>query len=210
MPAGLRPKSLPPLRTASGDTIRPVGIGEVGQERGVGLLQVENDRSRVGGFGPLDGAEEEGQREGAGVVLGVLVVQHAVEVELDRFGVERRAVVELDALAEREGVGLAVRGNLPLLGQRRFDLQRAAAEPDEAVVEVHQDAEIVGRGDRVGVQRLRLGDLADDEDIVGDLRRRWRDADCRKHQERAAGRFPAVFPCHGPGLSVDFPWFGND
>ena len=185
-------------------------IGEVRQQRGVGFLQVEDDRSRIGGFGSFDGAEEEGEREGAGVVLRVLVVQHAVEVELDRLGIERRAVVELDALPEREGVGLAVRGNLPLLGQRRFDLQRAAAEPDEAVIEVHQDTEIVGRRDRVRVQRLRLRDLADDQDIVGDLRRCGRRAERREHQERAARRFPAVLPCHGPGLSADFPWFGND
>jgi hypothetical protein len=106
---GLAAKVLAALADGFWRYDQPGRIGEVGQQRGVGFLQVEDDSARVGGFGAFDGAEEEGEREGAGVVLRVLVVQHAVEVELDRLGVERRAVVELDAMPEREGIGPAVR-----------------------------------------------------------------------------------------------------
>jgi hypothetical protein len=60
-------------------------------------------------------------------VEGVVLVEHAVEVELHRLGVEGRAVVEGDAVAQLEGVDGAVLADLPALGQRRLDLQRAVA-----------------------------------------------------------------------------------
>jgi len=46
----------------------------------------------------------------------------AVEIRLDGVGVELRAVVELDALAQMEGSDLAVRAGIPALGKRRPQL----------------------------------------------------------------------------------------
>src|SRR5215213_8186495 len=59
----------------------------------------------------------------ASLVVGVLGVAPAVEVELHRIGVELRPVVELDALAQLEGVGTpTVFGlwNLRREGRRQF------------------------------------------------------------------------------------------
>jgi hypothetical protein len=76
--------------------------------------------------------------------------------------------VEGHALAQREGVDRAVLGDLPAGRQRRLDLQRAGFVAHQPVIDVHQDAEIVDRGHRGGVERLGLGDLADDQQPVID------------------------------------------
>ena len=51
-----------------------------------------------------------------------LRVDDPVEVELDRLGVERRAVVELDVATQLEGDAPAVPGALPRLGEPRYQL----------------------------------------------------------------------------------------
>ncbi len=145
-------------------------IGEVRQERRVGRVQGEDDGHVVGGLDALDRAEEEAQRERPGVVIGVVLVENAIEVELHRLGVQRAAVVEGHALAQLEGVDGAVVADLPAFGQRGLHLERAVLVADQPVIDVHQDPEVVDRGDGVRVQRLRLGDLADDQDAGWRLR----------------------------------------
>ena len=143
---------------------QPGRIGEVRQERRVGSVERELDGVLVDRLGVLDGGEEEREREGSGVVVGVVLVEHPVEVELDRLRVERRAVVEADAVSELEGVLGAVVADRPALRERRLDLQGPVSVANETVVDVHEDAEVVDRGDRVGIEGLRLGDLPDHQD----------------------------------------------
>jgi len=162
-------------------------IGEIGQERRVGGVELELDRRRIDRRHFLDGGEEESERKGSGVGEGMIFLQHPVEVELDRFGIERRAVVEFDALPQLESVGLAVLGDGPALGQRRFDLQRAVLIADQPVIEIHQDAEIVDRRHRLRIERFRLGDLTNHQNIgrrLGDRRR----GQCQCHQCRGDRR----------------------
>jgi hypothetical protein len=71
--------------------------------------------------------------------------------------------MEVHALAQGEGVDGAVVRDRPVGGERRFDLQRAGGVADQPVIDVHQDAEVVHGGHGMGVERLRLGDLAHDE-----------------------------------------------
>ena len=149
---------------------QPGRIGEVGEERGVGRVELELDGLGVDRGGRLDGREEEGERERAGAVERMALVEHPVEGELDRLGIERRPVVELDALAKVEGVGQAVVGDVPGLRQRRLGLQRAVLIADQAVIHVHQDAEVVDRGVDARVERLRLRDLSHDQDVGRRLR----------------------------------------
>jgi len=58
----------------------------------------------------------------AGLGLGV---GHVVEVGLDRFGVEGRAVGEVHISAQVEGVAQAVRGHFPACGEPGADLALA-------------------------------------------------------------------------------------
>jgi hypothetical protein len=54
-------------------------------------------------------------------VIGALLVEHAIEVELHGVGGELGAVMKLDAVAQGEGV------DLPALGEGRLDLQGASS-----------------------------------------------------------------------------------
>ena len=72
------------------------------------------------------------------VVLRRVGVGEAVVVPLRHLGVEGRAVVELDALAQVEGVGPAILGDGPRLGERRPErrpplLRLAQLQLDQAV-----------------------------------------------------------------------------
>ncbi len=145
-------------------------IGEIGQERRIGRLQLEGDRGVVVRRNSLHLREEEGQRERSGIVIGMFLVEYALEIELDRFRVKRRAVMEGDPFPELERIGLAVVGNRPALGKGRLHFQRAVLVAHKTVINVHQDAKIVDRRDRLRVQRLGLGDLADHQHIRRRLR----------------------------------------
>jgi hypothetical protein len=59
--------------------------------------------------------------ERALVLVGALFAGGALKRELDRVGIEGLAVLELDALAQLEGVGLEVGRDFPALGQQRRD-----------------------------------------------------------------------------------------
>ena len=64
--------------------------------------------------GLVDGPEVEGRkREGPSFVIRMLRVEHAIEGELHRVGVEWCAVMEGDPLSKLERVGLPVLRNLP-------------------------------------------------------------------------------------------------
>ena len=92
-------------------------------------------------------------RIGGAAIGGDLVgLDHPVEGELDRLGVERRAVVEGHALLQREGVGEAVGGHLPALGQARDDLA-FVRHPDQRLADVERDAD---RGVEVGHARIEV------------------------------------------------------
>ena len=54
---------------------------------------------------------------------------------------------------------------LDVLSEGRLDLQGAVPVADQPVVEVHQNAEVVDRGDRRRIERFRLGDLTDDKHV---------------------------------------------
>ena len=142
----------------------PGRVREIGQERCVGLLERERHSGGVGRLHLVDGGEEERQRERTGIVERVVLIEHPLEVEDHRLGIELGAVMERHAVAQVEGVGLAVVGDLVALRERRLHLQRAVLEPHQPVIKVHEDAEIVDRRDRVRIERLGLGDLADDQD----------------------------------------------
>ena len=167
------------------------GVGQVRQQRRIGRVEVEAHRQIVDDLGVLDRREEERQRKGAGVVVGVALVQHAVEVECHRIGVERRAVMEHHAVAQIERVDRAVLADVPAFRQGRLDLQRAVLEAHETVIEVDQDTEVVDRGDAMGVERQRLGDLADRQHVRRHLRpdrgRRRRDTDKRGGEKERRG-----------------------
>ena len=154
----------PVLLHCFGRDDQPGRISEVRQERRVGGVERELDGVLVERLRVLDGGEEEREREGPGVVVGVVLVEHPVEVELDRLSVERRAVVEADATSELEGVLGAVLADRPALRERRLDLQSPVAVAHETVVDVHEDAEVVHRGDRVRIEGFRLRDLSDHQD----------------------------------------------
>jgi hypothetical protein len=160
----LRPNSSPLGLDGGGRDDEPGRVGEVRQEGRVGFVEGELDGQVVERLDALDRREEEGERERAGVVERVVLVEHALEGEDDGLGVELGAVVEGHPLAQAEGVDGAILGDLPLGGERGLDLEGAVGKADEAVVEVDRDAEVVGGGHRMRVERLGLGDLADDED----------------------------------------------
>lgn len=71
--------------------------------------------------------------------------------------------MEGDAVAQAEGLDGAILGNLPGLGQGWLDLQRARRVAHHPVLKVHQDAKIIDRRDGMRIQRLRFGNLPDDQ-----------------------------------------------
>ena len=145
------------------------GAGQHGQHRGVGLLQGERDRVRIRDRDLVDRPEREDEGERARVVERVLRVEHAIEVELDRVGVEVAAVVELHALAQREGVGLAVRRHGPGFGEARFDVEARRLVAQQPVVDVAEDPEVADRHGLGRVERLEFRDVPDDQGLVGRL-----------------------------------------
>ena len=117
-------------------------------------------------------------------MIRAFLVEHPVEIELHGVGSEGRAIVELDAVAQGEGVGEAVRADPPTLGEGRFDLQCAVLVADQTVVQVHENAEVVDGGDRSRIERLRLRDLSDDKNIGRRLRESRAAAGGRRGQEK--------------------------
>jgi hypothetical protein len=93
--------------------------------------------------------------------IGVIVLPLPLDHEDEVVGVEvaRRlegaGVVPLHALAQAEGVGQAVRRDVPFLGERRLDLGAAALELHDGVVDLGVGIE--GGAGRVDARREILG-----------------------------------------------------
>ena len=91
-------------------------VREIVQERGKGRLQGDLRRVIVDDFGLADIAVKP-------IALQLVVgIGDAIEIGLDRGGIEVRAVVKLDALLELDGVGETVLGDLVALGEDRNHL----------------------------------------------------------------------------------------
>lgn len=99
-------------------------------------------------------------------MVWVFLVELPDKTCLDRLGVERRTVVEGDVRANMEDVGQAVGRDVPTLGERGLDLDRAGLETGQALGQVIRDRNriAVAIGTRDGGIELnrRLGD-GDDE-----------------------------------------------
>src|SRR5690606_18803944 len=83
------------------------------------------------------------------------------------------AVAPAGGLPEMEGVPLAVRGDLPALGDSRDGLERAGVEPREPLEDRVGDASLGLAGHQPRVERLRLGPVHEAE--VGPARARGRE-----------------------------------
>ena len=99
----------------------------------------------------------------ARVLERTLEVVPAVEVEADRLGVERLAVVERHALTERECPLGAVLVRLPALSKTRHGLGAARLERDERLEDLLNDAERLAVGDERAVERDRVRSARKDE-----------------------------------------------
>jgi hypothetical protein len=108
---------------------------------GVRLLGRDVERVLVD---DVDADQADAQRE---LVVRTLrkevFVQHAVERELDRLGVDRRAALELDALPDAEAPGAVVVQPLPGLEDPSQERSRLVV-PDRAVEYLPQDVPLHG------------------------------------------------------------------
>jgi hypothetical protein len=118
------------------------------KKRREGPLECDSHRGVVHRLHGLDGLY-------LGAPYGVLLLV-ALQVELDGFRVERLAVVELDALAQLEGVRLAVVGDLVALGEHRHYLA-VLVDVDEPVVDAGHHLPVHVGARQVGVELRRLG-----------------------------------------------------
>jgi len=64
----------------------------------------------------------------------MILVQHALEVELDGFSVEIGTVVELYALSQLERISLTVVGNRPTFSERGFYFERAVLVANQTII----------------------------------------------------------------------------
>ena len=117
----------------------------------------------------------------------------ALEAELHVLRGDRVAVVEALALAEVEGPALAVRGELPALGDARADA---------AVLEIEADQRVPDRRLIVRVRRARVHDRVhdlgaqgvqgDDERVLVGGLRRWKLARDQKTAQRQGQQAPCA------------------
>ena len=124
-----------------------------------GQRTVRRSGNHLGGLArePLLGPGD--HLEGVGVERLFLRVHHLVDGEQDVVRLELRAVMELDPLAQAEGVGLAVRGDVPGFGQAGDDDRTALREA--AVGAGKAEAILVGPVNSVGpVDPVDLADSA--------------------------------------------------
>ena len=157
VPTGLQRVVGAPLHHGGGAHDRRGAGGEDGQERRARLLQEERD-AIVADLDRLHVAEEVvGERILAELVGGMLGVDLALDRELHRRRVERRAVVEPDALAQLERVLQAVLRDRPGLREPGDDLRLLLGERDERLDDAagHAIRVQVGHLRRVEVHGLR-------------------------------------------------------
>ena len=161
--------------------------GEDGEERGARLLEHEAHRRVVHHLDGLDVAEEVvRERVLPELVRRVLGVELALDGELHGLGVERRPVVELDALAQLERVPEAVLRDGPGLGQPGDDLRALLREGDQRLHDAARDAQRVEVRHLRRIEVDRLGDEPDDERarrLGGGRGRRGRDREESDEQQ---------------------------
>ena len=117
--------------------------------------------------------------------------------------VKRAAVMEGHVVLQLERVGLAVRADRPAFGQGGLDLERARLVADEPIIDVHQDAKVVGGGGGVRIQRFGLGHLAHDQDAWRSLLGRRLTAEQRKHRARSEfHRAPTIRRSSPPSIAL--------
>src|SRR3712207_1483003 len=100
----------------------------------------------------------------ATLVVGVLGITPAVEVELDRVGVELRPVVKLDALAQFDGVGAtAILGLWNLRGESGSHIEALGLEAEQGIHHLAGRPEGLAVGGVDGVKGDRVRQPAEDE-----------------------------------------------
>ncbi len=73
--------------------------------------------------------------------------------------------MEGNAFTQLEGVDGAVLADLPRFGKGGFYIERTVLKPHQPVVDVHQNAKVVDRRDRMRIERLGFGDLTDNKGV---------------------------------------------
>ena len=117
-------------------------VGELGEQRREGLLEVELDGERVGDLDALDGGE-------LGLAERALHVEMPFEAVLGGFGIERLAVMEFHAGTQLDGDRLAVGRGLAAERQLRHDVR--------LLVDVEQLVADRGEDDSRGVEARQGG-----------------------------------------------------
>ena len=115
-------------------------------ESGQRLLEREGDGVVIDLFHAFENVSQLGVERDviapAHLVIGMLGVHHAIEREDHVIGIHRPGGREQciglpgDVLAQGEGVGQPVLGNLPAFGQGRLDIGAAALDRDETVIDL--------------------------------------------------------------------------
>ena len=118
-------------------------------------------------------------------------IEHAIEIELYGIGVEICSIMEFDAFAQIERIGLAVGRDRPGFGEARLHVEAAVLVMQQAVVDVAEQSEVADRHRLGGVERLQFRDVADDQNVIGRVgQRNAREPHCRNGggsgQQRAA------------------------
>ena len=125
------------------------------REERIGFLEGHPDRVRIDDFGLLVGTEQWPGHLGAGGLI-----DHAIEIELQRLGVERGAVVEFHILAQFQRPGFEIARRFPRGGQAGDVLERIRVDIDQPVEDVDKH---VGRLVEVADVRIEgiIVDVAD-------------------------------------------------
>ena len=144
---------------------RVEGLGERGQEARVRPVEGELHDEGADALGP--------SREGP-------LPPQMLDVPHHRVGVERRAVVEDDALAQGEGPDALVERR-PGDGEGAFRLQGARADPHERVAHVGHDLGREDVGRPVGLERVGIGQRSHD-DLARARRQRRGEKEGAQHQ----------------------------
>ncbi len=141
----------------------PRGVDrEVPEERRDRPREREGDREGPRRLDLLDRRVELGVDE-VRVVERVVLLEEPLEVPDHGVGIERGAVVELDALRELEGPPLPVGRDRPLLGERGLDLRPVVRVADERVVDVVHDGDALAVVGARRVERDRVAPASEDE-----------------------------------------------
>ena len=129
--------------------LRPVGRSEVVQERRHRVLELDDERRRVRRLVVVDVGEHVGGRR--------VDLRATLEARLGGGGVDRRAVVELDAATDLERVAGAVVGLGVALGDGRLDVGRVDLVADEPLVHRGGDGVALDLVEDVRIGHLHVG-----------------------------------------------------